>query len=225
VAVAAFRGAYTAERAAALSGVPKSTIHYWARQQILVPSVSISKVKLWSYTDLMGLRTIYWLRRRKIGEDGWDIPASSMPAIRRALHQLRELDLDLWNAVKKAPSVLVAPSGRLYVNPPSGPETVATGDRVLDDQSFDLIAPFETRTSRAPDLFAPRPNLRILPGKLSGAPHIANTRIETLSVAALAERGFDWQKIQRLYPEVRPVALVEAVDLERQLSENLRAAA
>lgn len=53
------RGAYTAERAAALSGVPKSTIHYWARQDILVPSVSAERVKLWSYGDLMALRTIY----------------------------------------------------------------------------------------------------------------------------------------------------------------------
>jgi uncharacterized protein (DUF433 family) len=190
-----------------------------------VPSVSASKVKLWSYTDLMGLRTIYWLRRRKVQKDGWDIPPSSMPAVRRALHELQMLDLELWNAQDNAPAVLVDPSGRLYVNPPSGPEAVATGDRVLDGESFDLIAPFETRTSRAPDLFAPRPHLRILPGKLSGAPHIANTRIETLAVAALAGRGFDSQKIQRLYPNVRPVAFVEAVDLERQLSENLRAVA
>jgi uncharacterized protein (DUF433 family) len=225
VALAAFRGAYNAERAAGLSGVPRSTIHYWARNEILVPSVSLSKVKLWSYTDLMGLRTIYWLRRRKISSDGWDIPASSMPAIRRALRELQKLDLELWNAKDNAPSVLVDPSGRLYVNPPSGPEAVATGNRVLDGESFDLIAPFQTRASRAPDLFAPRPHLRILPGKLSGAPHIANTRIETLAVAALAERGFDSQKIERLYPTVRPVALVEAIDLERQLSENLRAAA
>lgn len=52
-------GAYTADRAAALSGVPKSTIHYWARKEVLVPSISPERVKLWSYTDLLGLRTIY----------------------------------------------------------------------------------------------------------------------------------------------------------------------
>jgi len=39
-------GVYTAERAAALSGVPKSTIHYWAREGVLAPSVSAEKVKL-----------------------------------------------------------------------------------------------------------------------------------------------------------------------------------
>src|SRR5262249_54325081 len=48
-------GAYTADRAAALSGVPKSTLHWWARHDVLVPSVSATKVMLWSYADLMGL--------------------------------------------------------------------------------------------------------------------------------------------------------------------------
>ncbi|HZO49924.1 MAG TPA: MerR family transcriptional regulator [Gaiellaceae bacterium] len=53
------RGAYTADRASALSGVPKSTLHYWARIEILVPRISPERIKLWSYPDLMALRTIY----------------------------------------------------------------------------------------------------------------------------------------------------------------------
>jgi DNA-binding transcriptional MerR regulator len=64
--ISELRGAYTADRAAALAGVPLSTVHYWARNEILIPSVSPTKVKMWSYTDLMGLRTIYWLRQRKV---------------------------------------------------------------------------------------------------------------------------------------------------------------
>ncbi len=51
---------------------------------------------LWSYPDLMGLRMIYWLRQTKELGDGKTVPASSMPAVRRALGQLRELDLALW---------------------------------------------------------------------------------------------------------------------------------
>jgi len=90
---------------------------------------------------------------------------------------------------------------------------------------FDLIAPFQTPVSRAPDLAKPRPHLRIVPGKLSGSPHIAHTRIETLAIVALADRGFESTKLERLYPTVQPVALIEAVDLERQLNQNLRAAA
>lgn len=52
------RGAYPADRAAALSGVPVSTVHWWARHDVLVPSISAQRVKLWSYPDLMGLRII-----------------------------------------------------------------------------------------------------------------------------------------------------------------------
>lgn len=40
------RGAYQADRAAALSGVPLSTVHWWAREEILVPSISAQRVKL-----------------------------------------------------------------------------------------------------------------------------------------------------------------------------------
>jgi hypothetical protein len=81
-------GAYTADRAAALSGVPRSTIHWWARERILVPSVSPSRQRLWSFADLMGLRTIYWLRRGKTTESGVDVPATSMGAVRAALVSL-----------------------------------------------------------------------------------------------------------------------------------------
>jgi len=59
------RSAYAAERATALSGVPKSTVQYWAGPPILLPSVSAERVKLWSYGDPMALRTIYQQRQTK----------------------------------------------------------------------------------------------------------------------------------------------------------------
>ena len=42
-------GAYNAERSSALSGVPRSTIRHWSREDVLVPSVSAARAKLWSY--------------------------------------------------------------------------------------------------------------------------------------------------------------------------------
>lgn len=71
----------------------------------------------------------------------------------------------------------------------------------------------------------PREHLRIVPGKLSGSPHIAHTRLETVTVAALRVRGFEQDKLEQLYPKIAPIGLVEAVDLERQLDRNLQAAA
>jgi uncharacterized protein (DUF433 family) len=217
-------GAYTADRAAALSGVPRSTVHYWARHQVLVPSVSPTKVKLWSYPDLMALRTIYWLRQSKITTQGWDIPASTMPAVRRAIRLLRDLDLDLWTE-EGGPRVAVDPSGEIFLLRSQDEVEDLHGARPLDRDLLNLIEPFSTKSTSGPDLQKPREHLRIVPGKLSGSPHIAHTRLETITISSLRERGFRQEGIERLYPTVAPVGLLEAIDLEQQLSRNLLAAA
>jgi uncharacterized protein (DUF433 family) len=216
-------GAYTADRAAALSGVPKSTIHWWARNGVLAPSVSASKVKLWSYADLMSLRVVYWLRRRKTTDRGVDIPRTSMPGVRRAMEALRELDLPLWHT--EGPTLFVDGTGQIYVKRP------ATGPQTLDGQIghedlLDLVAPFSTAEgTRGPNLVEPRPDLRIVPGKISGSPHIVHTRLETRALAALSADGFQAAAINSLYPYVSAAQIEQALDLERQLAENLRHAA
>lgn len=218
------RGAYSAERAAALSGVPKSTVHYWARTDVLVPSISPERVKLWSFPDLMGLRTIYWLRQDKALDEGHDIPKTTMRAVRAALADLRDLQVELWNE-EAGPSVAVDRAGRIHVR---GTNTVvsAEGDRALGPDLLDLVAPFRTREGlRGPNLFAPRPRLRIVPGKLAGSPHVERSRVETQALAALADRDLPLAKIYKLYPSLAPEAVSEALDLERQLSANLRLAA
>src|SRR5438128_10422399 len=77
--------AYPADRAAALAGVPISTLHYWSRAGIWVPSVSSARVKRWSYSDLLALRLIDWLRRDK---PDLKLPKTSMGKIRGALAAL-----------------------------------------------------------------------------------------------------------------------------------------
>lgn len=183
-------GAYTADRAAALSGVPRSTMHWWARERILVPSVSATKQKLWSFGDLMGLRTIYWLRQRKTTESGVDIPATSMEAVRAALASLADLEIPLWRGDR--PMILVNGEGHVYLETPEGVQTVD-----------------------------PRPELRIVPGKLSGSPHIAGTRVETRAIAALFNDGYDASQVAELYPYLSTEQIVQALDLEQQLAQNL----
>jgi uncharacterized protein (DUF433 family) len=215
------RGAYPADRAAALSGVPRSTVHYWARKEILVPSISAERVKLWSYPDLMGLRTIYWLRQTKRSSEGREVPKTTMPAVRRALKALGDLELDLWTE-DSGPAVAVDRRGDIVLL--AEPAEREGGQRVLDPDMLNLLAPFRsTEGSQGPDLHAPRPRLRIVPGKLGGSPHIRQTRLETQALWALESRGFSSAKIYRLYPDVDQVAVNEAIDLERQLTQNLAA--
>ncbi len=218
------KGVYSADRAAALSGVPLSTVHYWARKEILVPSVSAVRIKLWSYADLMGLRTIYWLRQTKTASDGRDVPRTTMPAVKRALETLNELDLSLWTE-EGGPAVMVDRGGRVWFRS-SGEVLASTGVRPLDPDWIDLIEPFTTREStQGPNLQSPRPHLRIVPGKLSGSPHVVSTRIETVVLASFADRGFASEQIHQFYPVVSVGAIAEAIDLERQLIRNLKTAA
>jgi len=223
--LAEWRGAYTADRAAALSGVPKSTVHYWARNEILVPSISAERVKLWSYTDLLGLRTIYWLRQAKTASDGAEVSRTSMPAIRRALDALRVFDLRLLTD-QGAPRLIVDRGGQVHIREDRNRVFTPEGAQPLSAELLDLIEPFSTRErTLGPNLSAPRPNLRIVPGKLSGSPHIAKTRVETIAIAALADRNLDDERIHGLYPFVPPVAISEAIELEQQLRCNLSVAA
>jgi uncharacterized protein (DUF433 family)/DNA-binding transcriptional MerR regulator len=214
------RGAYPADRAAALSGVPLSTLHDWSRKEVLVPTISAERVKLWSYADLMGLRIIQWLRQTKIRADGADIPRSTMQAVKRALTQLDELDLALWTE-ESGPSVVVDASGQVLVS--SEPHREAGARQRVLDEELEVLAPFPSRDGlRGPDLVAPRPQLRIVPGKLGGSPHVVHTRLESQALGGLADSGLPKAKIYRLYPDIDRSAIDEALDLEDQLEHNLR---
>lgn len=213
------RGAYRARRAAALSGVPLSTVHYWARNEYLVPSISTERIKLWSWADLMGLRLIYWLRSIKMSEPGREIPRTSMPVVRKALSALAELDLALWTE-EGGPAVAVDPSGGIVLITTEF-EQRTSGQSILDG-SLDVLRPFPTQEgTRGPDLVWPRRTLRIVPGKLAGSPHVHKTRIETIALAALADRSLSETKILRLYPAISEEAIRDALDLEGQLRQNI----
>jgi uncharacterized protein (DUF433 family) len=215
-------GVYEARRASALAGVPISTVYDWARKGVVVPSVSPVREKLWSYADLMALRIVSWLRHPKNAPEG-PLPASPMPEVRRALRRLDELDLDPWTDSSSSP-LRVDRSGRIYVVAASGAVETIDGQSLLGDW-LDLLGPFEYGAARGPDLRRPAPHLRIVPGKCSGEPHLAGTRITTLAVAALAERGYDLEVIARLYPSEDRAALAEAIALEQLLAggDNLAA--
>lgn len=214
-------GAYTAERAAAISGVPKSTVHYWAREGVVVPSVSPERLKLWSYGDLLALRTVYWLRQRKQLETGAEVLPSKMPEVRRALRELGALDVGLFHQGR--PTVVVTQQGQIHLDLPDGIRDV-DGQRLIEDGGIDLIAPFTTaEKTRGVDLIEPGRHVRIVPGRLRGAPHLAHTRIDTEVLAALEQRGFDVAKIRRLYPQLSEDAVNDALAVEHQLRANLAA--
>ncbi|MBI4898511.1 MAG: DUF433 domain-containing protein [Actinobacteria bacterium] len=167
----------------------------------------------------MAARVIEWLRRDKNYPSGVAVPRSSMPAIREALKRLDELDLNLWTE-DVGPTVSVTRGGEILLDADPDPEA-AHRQRVLDgtEEMFTISGEFTLLDgSSGPDLHAPRPQLRIVPGKLSGSPHVVDTRLETSAIGSLALRGIEPRKIYDLYPEVAKAKIDQAIDLERQLA-------
>lgn len=115
--------------------------------------------------------------------------------------------------------VRVSRAGEVYVG---RAEDSVPLDRQLPLQNLDLIEPFESEAGiRGPDLVAPRSLLRIIAGKLAGAPHLLRTRLETEALAAISQRGISKEKVYRLYPSFDRAAINQALDLENQLARNL----
>lgn len=214
-AVLALDGCYDAGRAAALSGVPKSTVYDWARKEIVVPSISPDREKLWSFADLMALRIISWLRHPKTAE-GERRPGAAMRQVKAALAQLDENGLDLWDGSKSDSPLVVDRTGSILIV--RDRSTFELGCQVRIPEFLDLLAPFPAADGGVgPDLRHPREHLRIVPGKCAGEPHLEGSRLTTLSIAALANRGYELDDLLRLYPDESCVSLAEAIDLERTL--------
>lgn len=203
-----------------MSGVPESTVYYWARTGIVKPSISPVKEKLWSYGDLMALRIISWLRHSK-HIDNDIIRASPMTEVRRSLALLDSLNLDIWHSngdnARSASPLLVDKEGKIFLRTEEGLLNTR-GQRIvsLPVEFFDLLAPFDLAGQHGPDLLRPRPHLRIVPLKVAGEPHIADSRITSRSLAALSRRGFDPDRIAGMY-RVDRQSVIEALDLESQL--------
>lgn len=215
--------AYTADRAAALAGVPLSTLHYWARSEIWVPSVSSIKVKRWSYSDLLALRLIDWLRRDK---PDLKLPKTSMAKIRGALAVVEQLGDGLRTHSVK---VWVDPNGSLVIDAEGEvfvPLSRGLAQMLAHREGLDLVDVWQgSRGVMGPHLFEPGPTLRIIPGKLSGEPHVVDTRIPTRMLSSLRARGLEVGAIIDLYPRLTDQNVDEAIALEAQLERTLGAAA
>lgn len=225
-------GCYRAERAAALSGVPRDRLHAWARAGVVVPSVAhIREQRLWSYTDLLALR-LTWLRATA-APGGRTRRASSLPdpraELRRALTLLADWAPGQSGEQDAQPAPLLSDrDGNLALHDGSNGAAAAARQpdgSWPDGRWVDLFARFDAGGASGPDLVHPRPSLRIVPGKVAGEPHLAGTRLTSLSVAALARRGLSMDEIAGLFPDQQRAALGEAVELERELAAGPHAAA
>lgn len=215
--------AYPAERAAPLAGIPKSTLHYWASNDIWTPSVSPEKVRLWSLSDIVVLRLLYWLRRRdKLGPDELPIPRTKMKQVRDAASRILRDELSPVTT-----RVFVDGSGNVVLRDDARIESL-TGRQQHFGEGIDLLSEYRVDEARGivgPDLVRPRPLLRIVAGKLAGEPHVQDTRVPTSMLDAMIERGYRPADVVELYPFLTTQAVEESRSLEQQLRRNLHSEA
>ena len=168
--------------ASVLTGATVRQLAYWrkdtsAARALLVPEGKRGGRYLYSWADVVALRSIVYLRQEK-----------SLPRIRRAVATLRGLEAGEWTHL--ATYRLIATHRSIVVRTPGGQllDLEAQPGTVLEEVLMaDVLAPFQTQRGRAvPALKRPRPRIAVNPAVLGGYPVIAGTRVPFDLVASLA---------------------------------------
>lgn len=203
------RGRYPVERAAQLSGIPRSTLYDWNRHGVYVPDFAAGSPMAWSYRDLVFVRVLAWLRN--------DVKTP------RSVASVRVQALKVHISAGHLVTMLHADRDSLVVDgnvaaPLDGPS------RMFVDMlaSFDLasaVDDFGAHTKLwGPDLVAPSAHTYISPWVLGGDPCVAKTRIPSASIYSLrVDRGLSVADVVALYPGLSESAANDAFTLETRL--------
>src|SRR5260370_8252592 len=189
--------------AAALSGATVNQLRHWRSARtgpLLVPEIATTPKVLYSFKDVLALRTCVRLR-----ED------ASLQKIRAAIENLR----DLGEADHVASYRLVSDK-RGNVQLVSEDEIVNLGSKPGQLQVVAVISEvIESFAVRAgvlvPPLLRPRPHLAVDPETQGGTPVIADTRGPYHAVAALMHYGVPADRIAAYYPPATPQTPNEAL--------------
>jgi uncharacterized protein (DUF433 family)/DNA-binding transcriptional MerR regulator len=190
----------------ALTGASVDQLAYWRRKTrshspLLVPSAQASGRFLYSWADVVALRSIVYLRQEK-----------SLPRIRKAVTTLQQLEAEEWDHL--AEYRLLRTAETIIVVTPRG-EVLdlerAPGAVLHEILMSDVLAPFETDWGRkVPSLAHPRPRLSVDPEVLGGYPVVEGTRVPFDLVSSLADEGMPEAEIVELYPSVGAAAVADA---------------
>ncbi len=181
------KGFYTAAEASRLSKVPRSTIDYWARTELIVPSQRRSRPRLYSFEDLRDLVVAHKLREQGAG----------VRDQRAALKYVREVDdisrlAEANFRVHEGQLVHVHPGDERPVAPHKGGQFFLSMREVFETLGSTDGASIST--------LHPAPRITIDPEVRGGTPVIDGTRVPAELVAEMAEQGMTDKEIIRQYP-------------------------
>ncbi|GAA2370619.1 hypothetical protein Cme02nite_45300 [Catellatospora methionotrophica] len=197
---------YEPKLAAALSGATLAQLAHWRNARdgqgaILLPELSATKPVLYSFRDILALRTCVALRRE-----------SSLQRIRKALSTLR---VDLGERDHLSRYTLVAGNDTIYfvdVDEQEAVDLVRSRANLVMHELVEVLRPYYYNGRRVPALFEPRPHLSVRPDVRGGEPVIKGTRVPYQQVASLVRDGVAAARIRDFYPGVSEAAAVDAAD-------------
>lgn len=199
--------AYPTKTAAALSGATVSQLRHWRSPKtgpLLVPEIATSPKVLYSFRDVLALRTCVRLRAD-----------ASLQKIRTAIGNLREIgEADHLAAYR----LVSDKSGNIQLVGDSEAVSLGknTGQMQLVAIIGEVIEPFAAREGvLVPHLLSPRTGLAVDPETQGGTPVIAGTRVPYDAVADLMRDGVPAERISDYYPMVDAAAANDALDFAR----------
>lgn len=202
--------AYTTKMAAALSGATQSQLRHWRRELpsgvVLAPEIAKTPRALYSFRDVLALRTCARLRR-----------LSSLQKVRTALDTLRDLGerehLSTYRLVTDGRTIQLITDEEAVdlVNRP--------GQRQVVIVMGDVIEPFPVRAGVVvPHLFHPREHVEVNPETQGGHPVITGTRVPYDAVSELLDDGVPAEKISDYYPAVTTEAARDAASFAQYVN-------
>jgi uncharacterized protein (DUF433 family) len=209
-------GRYTADRASQLSGIPRSTIYDWRREEVFEPDFSAATPAMWSYRDLVLLRLLAWLR-----QGGMRRPdaAEKLRFVKDALSSGADIRF-----IRATRTDVVLDDGRGTRFEDDRDNLLPSADFYHLLAAFDLHEPIKelrpavNRAVWAPDLVTQSQHSFISPWVMAGDPCVERTRIPTTAIYALrSERALPVASIVALYPGLTAEAAQDVIELEGRL--------
>ncbi|MDQ0261034.1 uncharacterized protein (DUF433 family)/DNA-binding transcriptional MerR regulator [Sinomonas atrocyanea] len=194
--------AFPTDLTSVLSGASVAQLRSWRSTELLRPEVQQHPRVLYSFRDVLALRTFVRLRRHV-----------SLQKIRRAMASLRDYDLTDHPASYK----LVADHGSiLLLQDDSITDLVTRKGQELLGTMEDVLAPFENMQGDiVVDFRRPRPNLEVRERRMGGWPTISGTRIPYNNIALLLQDGsVAPDEVHEFYPSVSAAAAIDAVNFD-----------
>lgn len=188
--------AYTIEQAAKVAKVSPRRVRYWAESGVLVPSVMYDtetspRHALYSFRDLVGLRTLAILRDRH---------GLSLQSLRQAGSYLSEHSNAPWSDLR----LWVRGKDLLFYPPPSDVPVSATkpGQAVfeidLEPVSHDTERASDALRRSQADIGQTERRRKVLGNELV----IKGTRVPVESVLELSDAGYSIEAIVRAFPSL-----------------------